>query len=152
MDPTSPRWQEITPSEFPWEREALIFVRDGLPDHELYRAWSNFEFIADDGSINEVDLLVLTPKGFFLVEIKSAPGIVEGDQGTWSWHHEGRIRTADNPLVLTNRKAKKLISLLRRQPALQKMRSPFLEAHVFLSHEDLDCQLADSLRDRVHLP
>ncbi len=151
MDPTSPRWQEITPSEFRWEREALVFVRDGLPDHEPYRAWSNFEFIADDGSINEVDLLVLTPKGFFLVEIKSAPGIVEGDQGTWSWHHEGRIRTADNPLVLTNRKAKKLISLLRRQPALQRMRSPFLEAHVFLSHEDLDCRLADSLRDRVHL-
>ena len=85
MDPTSPRWQEITPSEFRWEREALVFVRDGLPDHEPYRAWSNFEFIADDGSINEVDLLVLTPKGFFLVEIKSAPGIVEGDQGTWSF-------------------------------------------------------------------
>ena len=50
-------------------------------------------------------VLVLTPKGFFLVEIKSAPGIVEGDQGTWSWHHEGRIRTVDNPLVLANRKA-----------------------------------------------
>jgi hypothetical protein len=151
MDPTSPRWQEITPSEFPWEREALAFVRDGLPDHEPYRAWSNFEFIADDGSINEVDLLVLTPKGFFLVEIKSAPGILEGDQGTWSWHHEGRIHTVDNPLVLANRKAKKLISLLRRQPALQKSRSPFLEAHVFLSHEDLDCRLAEYLRDRVHL-
>ena len=35
--------------------------------------------IASDGSINEVDLLVLTPKGFFLVEIKSRPGNVDGD-------------------------------------------------------------------------
>ena len=45
-------------------------VRERLPDHDPYRAWSNFEFIAGDGSSNEVDLLVLTPKGFFLVEIK----------------------------------------------------------------------------------
>lgn len=73
MDATSPRWREITVSEYPWERDALAFVRGRLPDVEPYRVWSNFEFIADDGSINEVDLLALTPKGFFLVEIKSAP-------------------------------------------------------------------------------
>ena len=55
MDATSPRWQAVTDSAFPWERDALAFVRDRLPDHEPYRAWANFEFIADDGSINEVD-------------------------------------------------------------------------------------------------
>ena len=32
-----------------------------FPPHEPYRAWANFEFIADDGSINEVDLLLFTP-------------------------------------------------------------------------------------------
>ena len=152
MDATSPRWQAITDSEFPWERDALAFVRDRLPEHDPYRAWSNFEFIADDGSINEVDLLVLTPKGFYLVEIKSRPGIVEGDQGTWTWRHDGRGHTVDNPLLLANRKAKKLISLLRRQPAFQRRTStPFLEAHVFLSHEDVDCRVAEDLRERVHL-
>lgn len=152
MDATSPRWQAITDSEFPWERDALAFVRDRLPDHEPYRAWSNFEFIADDGSINEVDLLVLTPKGFYLVEIKSRPGIVEGDQGTWRWRGDGSVHTVDNPLLLANRKAKKLISLLRRQPALQRKAStPFLEAHVFLSHENVDCRVAEELRDRVHV-
>ena len=71
-------WTEISPSQFAWEQEALEFIRQQLPDHEPYRAWSNFEFIADDGSINEVDLLVLTPKGFFLVEIKSRPGRLTG--------------------------------------------------------------------------
>ena len=91
-------------------------MRERLPDHEPYRAWSNFEFLADDGSINEVDLLVLTPKGFYLVEIKSRPGIVEGDQGTWTWRHNGRTQTVDNPLPLANRKAKKLIALLRLRP------------------------------------
>ena len=151
MEATSPRWQAITDSEFPWERDALAFVRDRLPDHDPYRAWANFEFIADDGSINEVDLLVLSPKGFYLVEIKSRPGTVEGDQGTWTWRHDGRLQTVDNPLLLANRKAKKLISLLRRQPALRKKAvSPFLEAHVFLSHEGVDCCLTADLRDRVH--
>ena len=151
MDATSPRWQTVADSEFPWERDALAFVRERLPDHEPYRAWSNFEFLADDGSINEVDLLVLTPKGFYLVEIKSRPGIVQGDQGTWTWRHDGRTHTLDNPLLLANRKAKKLIALLRRQPALRKATGPFLEAHVFLSHEDVDCRLPDGLRDRVHV-
>ncbi len=151
MDVDSPRWTEITPSEFPWEREALTFVREGLPDHEPYRAWSNFEFIADDGSINEVDLLVLTPKGFYLIEIKSRPGRVDGDAGTWTWSEQGRIFTDDNPLILANRKAKKLISLLRRQTSMKKVRSPFLEAHIFLSHESNSCQLPSNLRESVHV-
>ncbi len=74
----------ITPSQYPWERAALDFVRDGLPDHEPYRAWANFEFLAHDGAIYEVDLLVLTKQGLWLVEIKSRPGRVEGDAGTWT--------------------------------------------------------------------
>ena len=61
-----------------------------FPTHEPYRAWSNFEFIADDGSINEVDLLLFTPQGFFLIEIKSRPGRLFGDAGTWTWEHEGQ--------------------------------------------------------------
>ena len=151
MEATSPRWQAVTDSAFPWERDALAFVRDRLPDHEPYRAWANFEFIGDDGSINEVDLLVLSPKGFYLVEIKSRPGVVEGDQGTWTWRGDGRPETVDSPLLLANRKARKLIGLLRRQPALRrKAASPFLEAHVFLSHGDVDCRLTDDLRGHVH--
>lgn len=64
-------WKQITPSDFSWEREALEYLRTQLPDHESYRAWANFEFIAQDGSINEIDLLVLTPKGLFLVQYLS---------------------------------------------------------------------------------
>ena len=66
-------WTTITPSQYPWERAALDFVRAGLPDHEPYRAWANFEFQAPDGAIYEVDLLVLTKQGLWLVEIKSRP-------------------------------------------------------------------------------
>ncbi len=71
-------WVQVTPSEFSWERDALAFLKERLPDHEPYRAWANFEFLLD-GSIGEVDVLVVSPKGVFLVEIKSWPGVVRGD-------------------------------------------------------------------------
>ena len=63
------RWTAISQSTFEWEREALEFLRDNLPDHEPWRAWSNFEFIDDQGRVNEVDALVLTPVGLVLVEV-----------------------------------------------------------------------------------
>lgn len=151
MAMSSKRWNVITPSEFPWESEALEFIREGLPDNDPYLAWSNFEFISDDGTINEVDLLVLTPQGFFLVEIKSKPGVLSGSSTTWVWTHEGRSHTDDNPLFLANRKAKKLASLLKRQKACSKIRFPYLEPLIFCSHPELQCHLHGIARNRVCL-
>ena len=69
----TPRWTGVSQSAFAWERDALDFARRCLPDHDPWRAWSNFEFIDDEGRVNEVDPLVLTPAGLVLVEIKSGP-------------------------------------------------------------------------------
>ena len=96
------RWKAIAESQYPWEREALVFVRERLPDHDPYQAWSNFEFVGQDGSIHEVDRLVLSPNGLFLIEIKSRPGTVSGDAGTWTWETDGRTTTVDNPVLLAN--------------------------------------------------
>jgi hypothetical protein len=112
-----PRWTAISQSAFAWEREALDFARGHLPDYEPWRAWSNFEFVDDEGRVNEVDLLVLTAAGLVLVEIKSRPGTVRGDAQTWTWMTDGRPFYRDNPLPLANRKAKRLASVLRRQDA-----------------------------------
>lgn len=146
-------WHMIAESRFPWEREALDFVRQWFPNREPYRAWSNFEFIADDGSINEVDLLLLTPAGLFLIEIKSQPGILRGDPGTWTWQTpEGKLVTSDNPLLAANNKAKKLRSLLEAQKtAKKKGRLPFVEALVFCSAPDLQCDLRGTAQYRVCL-
>lgn len=119
-----PRWTIITPSQYEHERDALDFVRAGLPDHDPYRAWSNFEFQTDDGAIYEVDLLVLTKQGFWLVECKAWSGRISGDAGTWNRLHDGKTQTADNPVLLANRKAKELSSLLKAQPATAKIRRP----------------------------
>ena len=108
-------WITVAESRFPWERDALDFLRARFPTHDPYRAWSNFEFIADDGSIHEVDLLVFSPEGFFLIEIKSRPGHLSGDAGTWSWKTEGRLYTLDNP-VINNRHAECLGGRLPRVP------------------------------------
>lgn len=142
-------WKQITPSDFAWEREALTFLRKELPDHEPYRAWANFEFIAQDGSINEVDLLAITPKGIFLVEIKSHPGEIAGDAGSWIWNYQGRRKAFDNPRILADRKAKKLASLLRSQRSARNKTIPFISTLVFLSAENVINKLQGPARQQV---
>ncbi|MHC4880907.1 MAG: BREX system serine/threonine kinase PglW, partial [Planctomycetota bacterium] len=106
-----------------------------------------------DGSINEVDLLVFTPQGFFLIEIKSRPGRVRGDAGTWTWETEGKpTATVDNPLFLANSKAKKLRSLLSRQKACKsKGQVPWIDALVFCSAGDLQLDLQGNAAHCVRL-
>ncbi len=137
------RWHVITESSFPWEREALEWLRNQLPDRDPWNVWTNFEFIDDEGKISEVDALVLSSVGLFLVEIKSRPGTVDGDAHTWTWTTDGREYTYDNPLLLANRKAKRLASLLRRQPAIikAKIRLPFVDPAIFLSSTSLKSRL-----------
>ncbi|MBK5938353.1 BREX system serine/threonine kinase PglW [Halochromatium roseum] len=145
-------WKQITPSDFAWEREALAFLKEQLPNHEPYRAWANFEFIAQGGAINEVDVLVLTPKGLFLVEIKSHPGEISGNSATWVWSHEGRRRVFDNPRLLADRKAKKLRSLLESQRSAHvgsNQRIPFIDTLVFLSAETVVNKLQGPARLQV---
>ena len=72
----SQHWITVAESAFPWEMAALRYLRERLPEQEPFRAWANFEFVADDGSINEVDLLVVSLYKIYLVEIKSRPGRV----------------------------------------------------------------------------
>ena len=137
------RWHVIAESNFAWEREALEWLRSQLPDRDPWHVWTNFEFIDDEGKVSEVDALVLSPAGLFLVEIKSRPGVLSGDAHSWTWTTDGRSTTVDNPIILANRKAKRLASLLKRQPAIAKakIRLPFVEPAIFLSATNLTCKL-----------
>lgn len=100
-------------------------------------------------------MLVFTPQGCFLIEIKSRPGRLRGDVGTWTWETPGKPpATIDNPLFLANAKAKKLRALLARQKAAKKKGGgiPWIDAVVFLSAADLKCELqgaaANCIRQR----
>lgn len=149
-------WTSISDSEYPWERDALAFIRNGLPSSSPIQVWSNFEFMAEGGAIYEVDTLLVGPWGAFLIEIKSIPGVVSSQAGSWIWRDGTTYKTRDNPLPLANRKCKALKSLLERQAAFKKgeVQVPFIEPLIFCSDENNVLNLQGSqangvcLRDR----
>ena len=142
-------WKALTQSQYPWEEDALKFIRDGLSPSSPICAWSNFEFMALSGAIYEVDLVIAGPWGIFLTEIKSRPGEISGSSGSWVWNDNGRGWTADNPLPLANRKCKELKSLLQRQQAFSNESVPFIELLIFCSHESNTLRLPDEQGHRV---
>lgn len=150
MPLTPPRWRKVAESEFPWEREALEFLAQGLPGAEPVRMWSNFEFVSSDGHINEVDALVLTGKGLFLIEIKSRPArTLTGDAYAWTWIDAARRIETDNPLILADRKSKRLASLLAPHERRENVRLPFIETLVFCSAPGLTITLPPNVAPRV---
>lgn len=149
---TSPRWTAVSDSAYAWEAEAIAWLQGRLPDSEAYRGWSNFEFVSQDGTVNEVDALILTPTKLLLVEIKSQPGKVEGDAGAWTWTWpDGKRQITDNPLILANRKAKRLAGLLKATTALKGKGAPFVEELVFLSHKEAKADFRGPAGTRVFL-
>lgn len=152
MEANSPRWITVSDSPHDHEREALAFLRRRLPDRGPYRVWSNFEFTAPGGNLYEVDALVISDNGVYLIEIKSHPGEIGGDGATWQWiTPEGRRRTFDNPRILANRKAKALRDVLARAKAFDKRRNevPYITEAVFLSDPDLVVTLSEPGRQHV---
>lgn len=150
MPVSAPRWRRVTESQYPWEREALEFLAEHLPGQEPVRLWSNFEFVSHDGYVSEVDALVLTAKGLFLVEIKSRPARrLTGDAYTWSWVDGPSAVETDNPVVATDRKAKRLASLLAPLERREGLRLPFIEPLVFCSAPGLDIHLPPNVAIRV---
>lgn len=153
MDATSPRWRQVTPSQHAWEADALETLRVLLPDADPYYAWTNFEF-TDGGRIHEADALVVTPKGVFLIEIKSWSGQVNGTQGTWVQHRrDGSRESFNNPASLNTAKVRSLASLIRRNwsRSATSPRSPFIQSLIWFSNPNLRVSLPTELRSQVAL-
>src|SRR5690625_991719 len=105
------RWTTVTPSEYEHERRALEYLRSRMPDMDPYRAWSNFTFTANHGHVNEVDLLIATRAGLFLIEIKSLRGRLSSRGADWVQTREnGSVLPLGNPHHLADLKAKRLKS------------------------------------------
>ncbi|TDC96965.1 BREX system serine/threonine kinase PglW [Actinomadura sp. 7K507] len=141
-------------SDFTWEEEALQHVRAQMPDTEPYRAWQTFAFAAQSGHVPQVDLLIATRAGLFLVEIKSHPGRAVNSGSTWIFHGDDRTRTFENPLFTTDLKCKQLRQQLEwardQFPGMRNLRIPFVRPAVFLSAPDLRCLFADSQKINVY--
>ncbi|MDG4799323.1 BREX system serine/threonine kinase PglW [Micromonospora sp. WMMD980] len=135
MREDSPRWEQINASSYTWEQDGLRELAGYLPDTEPYHVWANVEFVGADGSINEVDALVLTPSGLYVLELKHWQGEIRGDGTQWVRRApNSRLIPEDNPYILANRKAKRLGSLIRHYAKQQGRQdeTPFVGAAVFL--------------------
>ncbi len=137
-------WKAISPSQFPWEEEALAWLRRILDRPWALRGWSNFEVVDGQGRRYEIDALVLTVHGLFLVEIKSYSGQVLADpyqlirrQG------QGAPFVETNPLSLTNHKCRVLRSALGRN-------IPRLEAVLFLSHPEVHLTVKPGIPQHIY--
>lgn len=93
----------------PQEAEALAKVRELLPDDGIARAWVNITFTDNNGVLSEVDVLMLTRSGLYIVELKGWHGEIGGNQQEWS--HAGRIKR--NPRHLARLKAQRLATVLQ---------------------------------------
>jgi hypothetical protein len=147
QDANHPNWVVINPSDYPWEQEALDFIKSRFPTDKAYRAWSNFTFIANDrsGSKPEVDLLVFTPRGFFHIEIKSKiePGwTLSGDNAEWTWERNGAKETGTAPMSAAEAKTRRLASLLDEETLFKDDGDrPLIETLIFCSAANLRCEL-----------
>ena len=150
----SPRWEQINPSGYLHEQEGLRELASYLPDADPYHVWANIEFVASDGSINEVDALVLTPSGLHLVELKHWQGELRGDGGQWVRRPttKSRLTPEDNPAILANRKAKRLASLIGHYARQQRRpgRAPYIGAAIFLHARSLRADLDPIGRQHIY--
>ncbi|GAA2535813.1 hypothetical protein GCM10009860_15320 [Microbacterium mitrae] len=91
------------------EAAALDRVCELLPEDGIARAWANVTFTDASGRLNEVDVLLITSGGMYIVELKGWHGEIHGNQQDWV--HAGRVQR--NPRRLANLKAKRLASVLK---------------------------------------
>ena len=103
------------------------------------------------GAIAEVDSLVITPKGVFLIEIKSWAGKVEGNQGTWVQQRpDGSRQSFNNQAAINSRKVRALASLIKRNwPRNAKTGPPFIQSLVWFAHPGVTVQLPPELHGEV---
>lgn len=140
MKPDSPNWVVMGEPASPEEAAALDTFRELLREDGITCAWVNLTFFDLNGRAGEVDVLLLTRRGFFVVELKGWHGTISGDQQNWRQTTPGgQVRYSANPLILTDGKAKRLSSLLKEVHPNAPV--PFLGALVVLHGRDAKVEL-----------
>ncbi|MDV7991939.1 BREX system serine/threonine kinase PglW [Rhodococcus sp. IEGM 1374] len=140
MKHDSPLWKVMGDAASPAEAAALDTFRDLLPDDGIATAWANLTFINDQGRTAEVDVLLLTTQGMYLVELKGWHGRVTGNAQRWN---QGQ-RNSENPRLLADRKAKWLKGLLQDRAPNQAAKAliPRIHAVVVMHGEGSTVDIA----------
>lgn len=148
MQPDSPNWVVLGDPASPAEQRALTAFRDLLPEDGITKAWVNLTFIDGNGRTGEIDVLLLSPVGFFVVELKGWHGIVSGTTQRWEQHSSTTgvlMRSHPNPLIGADSKAKRLSSLLKDYAPNHDARRelPFVKSLVVMHGADSQLNLVD---------
>lgn len=125
MKHDSPLWKVMGDPASPAEAAALDAFRELLPDDGITTAWANLTFINDQGRTAEVDVLLLTAQGMYLVELKGWHGTIRGNAQRWN---QGP-RNVENPRLAADRKAKWLKGLLQDRTPNQSARGQVPRIH-----------------------
>lgn len=136
------QWIEFTIAMTERQRAALLELRSCLPAFTPYKVWAGFQFLSLDGSHLQVDALVFSEAGIFLVELATERGKIEIEPATWRQTlQNGQIHSFDNPFRLARLKADQLSKLLNdlrsRNKTPQKYNLPTIQPLVFISEKDV---------------
>lgn len=112
MQSSSGHWVTVGPPVSPAEQQALDALRELLPDDGITHAWANLTFVSRDGRTSEVDVLLLTRAGLFVVELKGWHGTVTCELNTWTQKTTHKTKRFGNSYLTADSKAKKLGSIL----------------------------------------
>ncbi len=123
------------------ERQALAFLVQGLP--ESYTVYTNSWIAERDGSVFELDAVVVAPHAVFVVEIKGYRGAIRGTDHDWLIPEP-----RPSPLRLNRLTAQVLKSEVRRRSAAAGR--VWVEGFVFLSHTTDVALNGTASQARVH--
>ncbi|MEU4450203.1 BREX system serine/threonine kinase PglW [Nocardioides sp. NPDC023903] len=134
------------PAATPAEQKALDDFRELLPEDGITTAWANLTFIDNNGRSAEIDVLLLTKSGLYVVELKGWHGTIRGTSQRW----DHGTRNVENPWLATDRKAKRLAEVLKdAAPNAARKTVPFLNAKVVLHGTDSNIELDERGRSNV---
>src|SRR4051794_5410168 len=147
MKADSSRWIVMGEPATSAEAAALDKFRELLPDDGITTAWVNLTFIDNNGRSAEVDVLLLTRAGLFVVELKGWHGAIRGNAQRWLHG----VRNLENPWLATDRKAKRLAEVLKDHAPNEaaKKTVPFLKPLVVLHGHESTVELDERARTGV---
>jgi len=143
------QWNAVTPPASPRIRDGLTVLKDGLSDFPPYRAWTCFQFLPLEGGFLEVDALIVSSAGVFLVGLETFGGQLECRDGTWR-HTRQNDETGlhDNPLRELHYAANELRTMLDHYLP-SSVRAPRIEPLVFLTEPDVEVRGDERQTERV---
>ncbi|MGW6425894.1 NERD domain-containing protein [Nocardia sp. NPDC055053] len=150
--PTTMDWTTITESEHVHERRGLATIIACLPATSPWRAWSNFEFPGVGGKPFEIDLLLTTPSGLHMIELKAWSGSVDTEDDHWiQTAPTGRRIDHGNVLEHAYFKSKLLMKQLRYagEPAIVRTGVCFTDNRIHLNLPTLNRRYVHTIDELV---